>query len=83
VHAEMTGVGIPDDEMHKILWQNSARFFDYDPFQHISKEDATVGKLRALSTDVDTTIRSKHEWRKMYDLTHSAWAVFLPLTTPP
>ena len=66
-HAEMAGAGVPDDEMHKILWQNTCRFFGWDPFPHIAKEDATVGALRALSPDVDTTIRSKHEWRRLYD----------------
>ncbi|MGY1770905.1 amidohydrolase family protein [Blastococcus sp. SYSU D00813] len=68
VHAEMAGAGVPDDEMHQILWQNTTRFFGLDPFAHIAEEDATVGALRALSPDVDTTIRSKHEWRKLYDL---------------
>lgn len=72
VHAEMEKVGIPDDEMNKILYQNSARFFGIDPFQHISKEDATVGALRASSPDVSTEIRSKHEWRKLYDLAHAS-----------
>ncbi|SEP05661.1 amidohydrolase family protein [Trujillonella endophytica] len=66
VQAEMAGADVPDDEMHKILWQNTCRFFGWDPFRHIAQEDATVGALRALSPDVDTTIRSKHEWRKLY-----------------
>ncbi|MGY1770365.1 amidohydrolase family protein [Blastococcus sp. SYSU D00813] len=72
VNAEMKGSGVPDDEMHKILWENTTRFFGLDPFKHIAKEDATVGALRALSPDVDTTIRSKHEWRKLYDLRQQA-----------
>jgi predicted TIM-barrel fold metal-dependent hydrolase len=63
---EMNGAGVNDEEINKITWENSCRFFGYDPFQHISKSDATVGALRALSPDVDTTIRSKHEWRKLY-----------------
>jgi predicted TIM-barrel fold metal-dependent hydrolase len=72
VNAEMKGSGVPDDEAHKILWENTTRFFGLDPFKHIAKEDATVGALRALSPDVDTTIRSKHEWRKLYDLRQKA-----------
>ena len=72
VHAEMAGAGVPDDEMHQILWQNTTRFFGLDPFRHIAREDATVGALRALSPDVDTAIRSKHEWRKLYDLRQRA-----------
>ena len=58
--------------MHQILWENTTRFFGLDPFKHIAKEDATVGALRALSPDVDTTIRSKHEWRKLYDQRQAA-----------
>jgi predicted TIM-barrel fold metal-dependent hydrolase len=66
VNAEMKGAGVPDDEMNKILWENTCRFFGWDPFKHISKSDATVGALRALSPDVDTTVRSKHQWRELY-----------------
>jgi predicted TIM-barrel fold metal-dependent hydrolase len=69
---EMNGAGVSDDEINKILWENTCRFFKYDPFKHISKTDSTVGALRSLSPDVDTTIRSKHEWRKLYELAHSA-----------
>ncbi|SEP08577.1 amidohydrolase family protein, partial [Trujillonella endophytica] len=72
VNAEMKGSGVPDDEAHKILWENTTRFFGLDPFKHIAKESATVGALRALSPDVDTEIRSKHEWRKLYDLRQKA-----------
>jgi predicted TIM-barrel fold metal-dependent hydrolase len=71
VNAEFAGAGVTDPEAHQILWENTCRFFDYDPFQHISKTDATVGALRALSPDVDTTIRSKHQWRELYDLSHT------------
>jgi predicted TIM-barrel fold metal-dependent hydrolase len=71
VSAEMAGAGVTEDEMHKILWQNTCRFFDWDPFQHISKSDATVGALRALSPDVDTTVRSKHAWRELYATAHA------------
>ncbi|MDX6742170.1 amidohydrolase family protein [Actinocorallia sp. A-T 12471] len=72
VLAEMEGSGVPDHEINMITWQNTCRFFDIDPFQHIAKEDATVGALRALSPDVDTEVRSKHEWRRLYELNHSA-----------
>jgi hypothetical protein len=29
--------------------------FQYDPFEHIAREQCTVGALRAQATDVDTT----------------------------
>jgi hypothetical protein len=49
--------------MNKITWQNTSRFFDYDPFTHIPKSESNVGALRAAAADVDTTPRSRKEWR--------------------
>ena len=62
VMREMVGAAVPDDEIDKITWQNTCRHFRYDAFKHIPKEQATVGALRALSPDVDTTVRSRKEW---------------------
>ena len=67
MHAELTAAGCSEAEMHKITWQNTCRFFDYDPFAHIPKEQATVGALRELSPDVDTSTRSRNEWRARYE----------------
>jgi predicted TIM-barrel fold metal-dependent hydrolase len=61
---ELQEAGCTDDEIHKITWQNSCRFFDWDPFKHIAKEQATVGALRALAKDVDVTRMPRAEWRK-------------------
>jgi hypothetical protein len=66
---EMVGANVTDDEIHKITWENSARHFRFDPFAHTRREDATVGALRAQSPDVDTTIRSRHEWAERYAAT--------------
>jgi len=44
-----------DDEIHKITWQSACRFYRFDPFRYCDRSDATVGALRALATDVDTT----------------------------
>ncbi|MFE6820936.1 amidohydrolase family protein [Streptomyces sp. NPDC057690] len=68
VHNELNGAGATDEEMHKILWKNTCRFFEYDPFQHVPRSESHVAALRGLSPDVDTTVRSKHEWRKLYEL---------------
>jgi predicted TIM-barrel fold metal-dependent hydrolase len=67
VHAELTRAGCNDEEIAKITWENSARFLGYDPFVHIDRDAASVGALRAQARDVDTTIRTKHEWRAIYD----------------
>jgi predicted TIM-barrel fold metal-dependent hydrolase len=61
---ELNDAGCEDDEIHKITWQNACRFFDWDPFAHTDKVQASVGALRALAGDVDTTRMSRAEWRK-------------------
>lgn len=66
VFGELTVAGCSDEEIDKILWANSARFFDWDPFKLTKRTDAAVGALRAKATDVDTSIRSKSEWRELY-----------------
>ena len=43
------------------------RFFGYEPFTHIDRERSSVAALRELARDVDTTIRTKHEWRDLYE----------------
>jgi predicted TIM-barrel fold metal-dependent hydrolase len=64
VWREFQAAHVNDDEIHKITWQNSLRFFGWDPFAHLPKEQATVGALRALARDVDTSRKPRAEWRK-------------------
>ncbi len=64
---ELESAGCTDEEIDKITWRNSARFIGHDPFAIIPREQATVGALRALSPDVDTTVRSRAEWRARYE----------------
>ncbi|MGH2820080.1 MAG: amidohydrolase family protein, partial [Actinomycetota bacterium] len=62
---ELQGAGVTDDgEINQITWQNACRFFDWDPFAHTPRDQATVGGLRALAKDVDTTRMPREEWRK-------------------
>jgi predicted TIM-barrel fold metal-dependent hydrolase len=68
---EFNGAGLTDAEMNKITWENTARFFDLDPFSIIKKEQSSVGALRGLATDVDTTVRSRKEWRQRFELANS------------
>lgn len=62
--SELQAGGCNVEEVHKITWQNATRFFGWDPFKHISKNQATVGALRALASDVDTTRMTRAEWRQ-------------------
>lgn len=63
IWGELQGAGATDEEVHKITWQNSLRFFDWDPFAHLSKDRSTVGALRSSAADVDTSRRPRGEWR--------------------
>jgi hypothetical protein len=57
---ELAGVtaDVPRDELAKITHENAMRWFSYDPFGHIAKEDATVAALRARAAGHDVSIRS-------------------------
>jgi predicted TIM-barrel fold metal-dependent hydrolase len=61
---ELQAAQATDDEIDKITWQNSLRFFDWDPFSNLPREQSTVGALRALAGDVDTARMPRAEWRK-------------------
>jgi predicted TIM-barrel fold metal-dependent hydrolase len=47
-----------DDEIDAITWQNAARFYSFDPFEHRTRDQCTVGALRANATDVDLEPKS-------------------------
>jgi hypothetical protein len=50
-------VGVPDEEIDMVTWENACRWYQFDPFEHRTREECTVGALRAQATDVDTTPR--------------------------
>ena len=61
VLAELDDAGCPDEEIDKITWQNTCRFFGYDPFAHIRASDATVarcGRCPPTSTPPSAPSRS-------------------------
>jgi predicted TIM-barrel fold metal-dependent hydrolase len=43
--------GVPDDEVAKITHENAMRIYQFEPFAHRSKEQSTVGALRAEVND--------------------------------
>ncbi len=74
----------PTSEIHKITWENSCRFFDWDPFKHTPKEQATVGALRAIDrrrhhADVPRGVaqaqRGRRHRRLLIPLSHHAFPV--------
>jgi predicted TIM-barrel fold metal-dependent hydrolase len=55
--------GVPDDELSKISHENAARWYSFDPFAHRSREQSTVGALRAEAAGHDVSIRSYDKGR--------------------
>jgi hypothetical protein len=56
--------GLPEDDVARITHRNAMRVFSFDPFSHISPDDATVGALRGRATDVDLGFRSSDRLKK-------------------
>jgi len=50
--------GIDDALINKVTHENVCAFFDFDPWQHRTKEQSTVRALRAEVADWDITIES-------------------------
>ena len=69
---EFEATGCSDEEIDLITHANVARFFDYDPFAHVPREQATVGALRAQAQDVDTSTTTREEYRARYEAAASA-----------
>ena len=59
---ELTAVfdahGVPDDEIDKMTYQNACRWYSFDPFAHIPKEQASAGALRASVAGHDVSIQA-------------------------
>lgn len=50
--------GVSDEDIDAMTHRNTMRHFQYDPFQHVPREQATVGALRAQATHVDVAPRT-------------------------
>jgi predicted TIM-barrel fold metal-dependent hydrolase len=49
---------VPDDEINKITHENAMRWYSFDPFTHITREQATVGALRKAAEGHDVSIQA-------------------------
>src|SRR5207253_5811414 len=47
--------GVPDDEIHRITWENAMRAYHFDPFPIRPREQCTVGALRAERSEEHTS----------------------------
>ena len=58
--------GVPDAEVNKITYENACRWYSFDPFAHRTKEQSTVGALRAEAGDHDVAIRAFDQGRRSH-----------------
>ncbi|WP_094287210.1 amidohydrolase family protein [Mycobacterium lehmannii] len=54
----LTANNVPDDEINKMTYQNAMRWYHWDPFTHITREQATVGALRKAAEGHDVSIQA-------------------------
>ncbi len=56
LHGVFTTHAVPDDHVAKITYENAMRWYSFDPFVHVPKQEATVGALRAKAAGHDVSI---------------------------
>ncbi|ORA42109.1 amidohydrolase, partial [Mycolicibacterium celeriflavum] len=49
---------VADDEINKMTFENAMRWYHWDPFSHITREQATVGALRKAAEGHDVSIQA-------------------------
>ena len=49
----------PDDHVRKMTHENAMRWYSFDPFAHVSKDQATVGALRRRAAGHDVSVMSR------------------------
>jgi len=50
---------VPDSDINKMTHENATRWYQYDPFTHVPKEQATVGALRESVEGHDVSVQSR------------------------
>ena len=58
-----TRYGVSDADLDKMTHENAMRWYRFDPFTHIAREQCTVGALRAEVPGHDVSIRSMDHGR--------------------
>jgi predicted TIM-barrel fold metal-dependent hydrolase len=64
LHDVLSENNVPDDEINKMTYQNAMRWYSFDPFSHITREQATVGALRKAAEGHDVSIRALSQHKK-------------------
>ncbi len=67
LHAICERYRVPDDELAKITHENAIRWYRFDPYASLPKEQCTVGALRASVDGHDVSIRAMDQGRHARD----------------
>ncbi|MGW1214988.1 amidohydrolase family protein [Streptomyces sp. NPDC002499] len=59
LHDVLGACDVPDSDTAKITYENAMRWYSFDPFAHIPRDQATVGALRKASEGHDVSVRSR------------------------
>jgi predicted TIM-barrel fold metal-dependent hydrolase len=51
-------VGAPDSEINQITFENACRWYSFDPFAHLTRQQSTVGALRAEAAGHDVSVHA-------------------------
>src|SRR5215471_9071029 len=57
----LTRFSVPDSDISKITHENAMRWYQFDPFAHVPKSQATVGALRASVSGHDISVRPRSQ----------------------
>ena len=60
----LTANDVPDEDINKMTYENAMRWYSFDPFQHIAREQATVGALRKAAEGHDVSIQALSHHKK-------------------
>ncbi|GAT10792.1 amidohydrolase family protein [Mycolicibacterium novocastrense] len=63
----LTANNVPDDEINKMTFENAMRWYHWDPFTHMTREQATVGALRKAAEGHDVSIQALSKKEKTGD----------------
>jgi predicted TIM-barrel fold metal-dependent hydrolase len=58
------GHGVSDTDINKMTHENAMRWYSFDPFAHLPREQATVGALRQAADGHDVSVRALSHHQK-------------------
>ncbi|MFI7361374.1 amidohydrolase family protein [Streptomyces sp. NPDC050149] len=59
LHQVLTANSVPDDEINQMTHENAMRWYSFDPFAHVPREQATVGALRRRAAGHDVSVQPR------------------------